>query len=360
MVLSYLKDCVAAGADGFRFDAAKHIELNDDEPVDGHDFKGDFWNVVLNNGSEFQYGEILQGSVDRIDAYSKLMNVTASNYGINLRTDLAEGVLKLKTMNNFSATGVDKSSLVTWVESHDNYADGSYKTIDNQMVKYGWAVVSACGDTTPLFFSRPNGSSTTNQWGNNKIGARGDDNFMSKEVSAINHFRNALVGEPVRRQNIKGNDGKTSTSLAMIQRGTKGAVVINMTSTDLNLDVSTTVADGSYTDEVSGTKYTVADGKLKGVVKAGAIAVIYNKPEPQPETSYYVGDVNGDGNVNGSDSGILTRYASGWGGYADKIKNMDAADINRDGNVNGQDAALLARYTSGWSGYDKYIIKIVK
>ena len=360
MVLSYLKDCVAAGADGFRFDAAKHIELNDDEPVDGHDFKGDFWNVVLNNGSEFQYGEILQGSVDRIDAYSKLMNVTASNYGINLRTDLAEGVLKLKTMNNFSATGVDKSSLVTWVESHDNYADGSYKTIDNQMVKYGWAVVSACGDTTPLFFSRPNGSSTTNQWGNNKIGARGDDNFMSKEVSAINHFRNALVGEPVRRQNIKGNDGKTSTSLAMIQRGTKGAVVINMTSTDLNLDVSTTVADGSYTDEVSGTKYTVADGKLKGVVKAGAIAVIYNKPEPQPETSYYVGDVNGDGNVNGSDSGILTRYASGWGGYADKIKNMDAADINRDGNVNGQDAALLARYTSGWSGYDKYIIKIEK
>lgn len=70
-----------------------------------------------------------------------------------------------------------------------------------------------------------------------------------------------------------------------------------------------------------------------------------------------LGDVNGDGVVNGSDAGILSRYTSGWLGYADKIKNMDAADINGDGKVNGADAGILARYVSGWKQYDKYFNK---
>lgn len=66
------------------------------------------------------------------------------------------------------------------------------------------------------------------------------------------------------------------------------------------------------------------------------------------------GDVNNDGVVNGADAGILSRYASGWAGYADKIKNWDAADINGDGIVNGADSGILARHTSGWTQYDKY------
>jgi endoglucanase len=71
-------------------------------------------------------------------------------------------------------------------------------------------------------------------------------------------------------------------------------------------------------------------------------------------TTILTGDLNGDGKVNGADAGILSRYTSGWKGYADKIKNMDAADINGDGKVNGADAGLLSRYTSGWSSVKKY------
>ena len=67
-----------------------------------------------------------------------------------------------------------------------------------------------------------------------------------------------------------------------------------------------------------------------------------------------IGDLNGDGKVNGADAGILSRYTSGWKGYADKIKNMNAADINGDGKVNGADAGLLSRYTSGWESVKKY------
>ena len=92
--------------------------------------------------------------------------------------------------------------------------------------------------------------------------------------------------------------------------------------------------------------------------KETLIWVDYTFTVPSGSGGALVGDVNGDGVVNGADSGVLARYTAGWKGYADKIKNMDAADINRDGKVNGADAGLLSRYTAGWKGYDKYIINI--
>ncbi|MEE0957872.1 MAG: dockerin type I domain-containing protein [Ruminococcus sp.] len=64
------------------------------------------------------------------------------------------------------------------------------------------------------------------------------------------------------------------------------------------------------------------------------------------------GDVNDDGQVNGADAGILSRYASGWKDYDAKIKNMQAADINGDGDVNGADAGILNRIVSGWKTYE--------
>ena len=66
------------------------------------------------------------------------------------------------------------------------------------------------------------------------------------------------------------------------------------------------------------------------------------------------GDVNRDGEVNGADAGILNRYASGWTGYEDKIKDWNAADVNNDGKVNGADAGILSRYVSGWTQYERY------
>ena len=77
-------------------------------------------------------------------------------------------------------------------------------------------------------------------------------------------------------------------------------------------------------------------------------------------SSYLVGDVNGNGVVNSADFTILSRYVSGWEGYAEKIKNMDAADINGNGKVNSADFTILSRYVSGWVGYDQYFVKKTK
>ncbi len=272
MVLNYLKSCVAAGADGFRYDAAKHIELPDDEPVDGYDFASNFWPVVLDNGSEFQYGEILQGSGSRTRDYAKIMSVTASSYGGTIRSAASSNNFSASNLGNYRSDGAPTEKLVTWVESHDNYCnDGSWSQLDNQQIRHAWAVISARGDTTPLFFSRPDGSSKQSQWGNNKIGAKGDDNFCHPEVAAVNQFRNAMVGLPNKLSNPTGDN-----KVLMIERGSAGAVIINASDLDVTLDCQSDVENGTYNDQVTGAEFTVSDGKLQGTVKAGAISVIYS------------------------------------------------------------------------------------
>lgn len=272
MILNYLKECVAAGASGFRYDAAKHIELPDDKPENGNDFASDFWPVILNNGSEFQYGEVLQDSGSRTSSYAKYMSVTASSYGSVIRNAAKNSDFNAADLEDYRGDGTPNNKLVTWVESHDNYTgDGSWSQLDNQDIRQAWAVISARGETTPLFFSRPDGSSTSNQWGKNKIGIAGDDNFCHPEVTAVNQFRNAMVGLPDKLSNPTGSD-----QLLMIERGSAGAVIINSSSSDVTLNCTTDVADGSYTDEATGTPFTVSNGKLQGTVKAGAVAVIYS------------------------------------------------------------------------------------
>ncbi len=265
--LAYLKSCVADGASGFRFDAAKHIELPDDKDS----FASDFWPTVLDNGAEFQYGEILQGETDRIDAYAELMSVTASNYGEAVRR-VALGNLKVSNIEGYGSSKVDESKFVTWVESHDNYCnDNTWENYTEAEIEYGWAVIAARSGGAPLFFSRPAGSSTDSQWGNNKIGEVGSDEFKSPIVSALNHFRNEMAGLGETLSNPDGDPGK----VLMIERGDKGAVIINAGSSDFTLDSASVLADGTYNDKVTNAEFTVSGGKISGTVTAESIIVIY-------------------------------------------------------------------------------------
>lgn len=265
--LAYLKSCIEAGASGFRFDAAKHIEL----PSDDEEYASDFWSVVLDNGSEFQYGEILQGESDRIADYAKIMNVTASAYGEKVRM-AANGNMSVSTIESYMAADVDPSSFVTWVESHDNYCnDGSWEKLEEVDVEYGWAVIGARSGGAPLFFSRPNGSSLDSQWGNNVIGEVGSDGYKSDNVVAINHFRNEMAGLGETLSNPDEN-GK----VLMIERGDKGAVIINAGESDFELNGAASVlADGTYKDKVTESEFIVSGGKISGTVKSGSIIVIY-------------------------------------------------------------------------------------
>lgn len=265
--LNYLKSCIENGASGFRFDAAKHIELpNEDEK-----FASDFWKVVLDNGAEFQYGEILQDESVPMADYAEYMSVTASNYGEKVRL-AANGNVSVATIESYCASGVPENKFVTWVESHDNYCnDNSWEQLEEFDVEYGWAVIAARSGGAPLFFSRPNGSSLDSQWGNNKIGEVGSDGYKSDNVSALNHFRNEMAG---LGETLSNPD--EDSRVLMIERGNKGAVIINRSGSDYDLNGAASVlADGTYNDKVTDAEFTVSGGKINGTVPSEAIIVIY-------------------------------------------------------------------------------------
>lgn len=296
LILNFLKKCISDGADGFRYDTAKHIELPDDDPS----YAGDFWPTVLDNGSKFQYGEVLQSptnsAVDRFTDYAKIMHITASTHGGTIRNYFLNGckTTLAVSFSGYNSLGVKGDRLVTWVESHDTYANNldandseSSFWLTNDQIRRGWALIGSRRYSTSLFFSRPYGSEATEdedrydnpRWGINQIGAAGDDNYFHPEVVAVNKFRNAMYGEKEKLENI---EYKTKAQYIMVTRGTRGAVIINNSDYDLVLDKAfgqeTTIADGTYTDAAHGAQFVASAGKLYGTVKAKEVAVIYDDP----------------------------------------------------------------------------------
>src|SRR5690606_10279724 len=179
--ISYLKDLIDAGASGFRYDAIKHIELDDDIPspasitagesndkYPGGQFSSDYVKNVTGaakayfeeKGKEnFQYGEVLQGgdpSNDRMAGYAKYIDMTASMYGHHVRGVLEVGdVGRLDKWADYSAEGLTADRLVPWVESHDTYNnEGESMGFSPKQIRQGWAMIAARKDASPLFFAR--------------------------------------------------------------------------------------------------------------------------------------------------------------------------------------------------------------
>lgn len=280
--LKFCNDVIACGGDGFRYDTAKHIGVPSD-PKDASNSRGvnDFWDVATGKTSVngvslnkpdnfFIYGEVLQDDGIPYSEYASYMNMTASRYGYTLRDNLGNYTLNTNAISNWNHDTPDK--IVTWVESHDTYCNNHESGwMKDFQIRAGWAVIAARANGTPLFFSRPDGSdgSSGNYWGNNRIGAKGNDQFKHPEVAACNRFRNAMVGENEYLSNFGGD------SCLVIERGTKGAVIINMGSQVSNVKLNK-VADGTYTEEVSGSTVNVSGGVLNYTVPGGSIAVVYN------------------------------------------------------------------------------------
>ncbi len=278
--LQYVNDLINLGARGFRYDTAKHIGLPSD-PLDAKSTKNNFWPIatgregvkglsLLMPDSIFIYGEVLQDKNVKETEYAEYIGQTASAYGHNLREAISAGNLnaaELKAWNH----PVDPEHLVTWVESHDTYCNAHESAgLTDDQIRMGWVFLTARKGGTPLFFSRPAGSTRENYWGNNRIGERGNDEFKHPEVVAANNFRHAMAGEG---ENIEyTNDG----SVAVVNRGEKGVAVINFSDKPIkSFKVNTYLPDGTYTDHVHSTKFIVKNGELKGSISPLSSYILY-------------------------------------------------------------------------------------
>ena len=280
--MTYVNDLISCGVRGFRYDTAKHIGLPSD-PVDPASKENDFWQVALGykdvkglkltipQDGLFIYGEVLQDRNVKEDEYGALMDLTASSYGHVIRNILNAQSWTADNWDNWCHS-VDPSHLVTWVESHDTYCNAHESAgISCDRIRQGWAFLTARRYGQPLFYSRPAGSSPENVWGNNIVGVRGNDEFFHPEVVAANHFRKAMIAEP---EEITLNQENT---IIAVNRGRKGAMLVNITDKEITTTLATTLPDGKYTDAVHGTTFRVKKGILTGTFAPTSSYALYKK-----------------------------------------------------------------------------------
>ncbi len=279
--LQYVNDLINLGARGFRYDTAKHIGVPSD-PLDPKSKRNNFWDVatgregvkgltLLMPDSLYIYGEVLQDRNVPEKEYEKYMDMTASSYGHFLREALRAGKMNDEMFTNWRHDA-SPAHLVTWVESHDTYCNAHESAdMSDEMMRMGWVFLTARQHGRPLFYSRPAGSTRANYWGNNRIGARGNDEFKHPEVAAANKFRTAMSGQAEAITSAKEG------AVVEICRGKAGAALINISNKEQKVKMSTSLPDGEYTDVVYGNKFKVAKGNLEGRVAPMTSYIIYAK-----------------------------------------------------------------------------------
>lgn len=277
--LQYVNDLINLGARGFRYDTAKHIGLPG-EPLDAKATRNNFWDVVtgrepvkgltlLMPDSLFIYGEVLQDRNVNEEGYAVYIDQTASSYGHVLRNVLEKGDANAEDLTKWYHP-VDPAHLVTWVESHDTYANAHESAgLTDDQIRMGWVVLSARDGGRPLFFSRPAGRTPDNYWGNNRIGERGNDEFFHPEVVAANKFRKTMRG--LAEQIFTSKDG----AVIEVTRGSKGAALANITGKEAKIKMPTTLPDGKYTDSLHNTEFTVKNGEISGKLAGLTSYILY-------------------------------------------------------------------------------------
>ncbi|MCR5653979.1 MAG: starch-binding protein [Ruminococcus sp.] len=277
--LGLLEECIDCGVDGFRFDAAKHIET----PADSSNFASQFWPTVINGAKEyaenegydepFFYGEILKSAGPNFDIsnYTTYMSVTDNETGDRaLSKANSKAAAELADASYIKGASSEKSIL--WVESHDTYMGDSgsagisnTKNITSNVINKAWAIVGARADSTSLFFARPN----------NIMGeASTDTNWKSTVVSEVNKFKNHFEGASEHLS----SDG----NVAYIERGTKGIVISKLDGGGAVELPVTSMQDGSYIDQITYNTFTVSNGVISGTVGSDGVAVVYNTENEAP------------------------------------------------------------------------------
>ena len=279
--MEFVNKLINMGVRGFRYDTAKHIGVHSD-PLDTEAgvTENDFWDVAtgrkevlgvslaIDYNELFVYGEVLQDRNVPEEEYASYFGQTASSYGHVLREVLWKGHARENDLLQWYHRAAPEY-LTTWVESHDTYCNANESAgLTDAQIRTGWVFLTARQNGTPLFYSRPMNSSRENYFGDNLLGARGNDEFFHPEVVAVNYFRKDMNGQT---EDVKiAENGE----VVLINRGDKGAAIINFAGNTNNVCLATNLPDGNYTDKVYGQNFKVQNGMLTGTA--------------QPHTTYIV------------------------------------------------------------------------
>ena len=324
VVANYINELKSYGVDGIRWDAAKHIGL----PSEGCNF----WPAVTSQGL-YHYGEILVGPDDRssgneglMKEYTNYMTVTDSTYGKTLRDAFASGYAP-SSYGNWAARGISNNKLIYWGESHDTWSNnqdwGYSNGMSQNVIDRAYAIAASRDGVTALYFSRP---SSTNK--NNIIaGQKGSTHFTSAEVAAVNHFHNAMLGQK--------DYYTTGNNCAVVSRE-KGAVIVAGSGSNFSITVpngGSTTTPGTYTDEITGSTWTVTSTTISGYIGSSGIAVIYKNDYEIPTNTTTTGNVVDAGTVYFKNTSNWNEvYAYYWSESNTKMTTWPGVKMTSVGN----------------------------
>lgn len=291
-VRAYVDELKSYGVDGIRWDAAKHIGLPSEQC--------EFWRAVTQNSDMWHYGEILVGPTDGgghdnlMKEYTDYISVTDNVYGRDIRNSIKSGNA-YSGYGNWTTRGIASDKIVYWAESHDTYAnDGGYgddsRGASVNQINRTYALLASRSGATALYLSRPTSTSSNSI----RLGQKGGVDFKNKEVAAVNHFHNAMLGQ--KDYYVCENDVMAvcrEKGVVVVKASGSGAVSIT--------NGGSTVAPGTYKDEITGNIWTVTATKISGTIGSTGIAVVYNPDGSIPD--------NPSGNTPGNnDDSELTAY----------------------------------------------------
>lgn len=175
----YMEKIAATGADGFRFDAVKHVPES-------------FWRDYANQWAEdlgmFRVGEVLNSSLSYVQGY---VNTGMTAFDYPLYYTLKDAFTYGGDLSILSGSGLkaqDPLNAVTFVQNHD--VDGP----DNWYLAHAYVLTS---EGYPMLYKTPLDDDAINNliWiKNNLAGGATYDRYTSQNVYVYERYNNLLVG----------------------------------------------------------------------------------------------------------------------------------------------------------------------
>ena len=271
-VLSFLKECIDVGIDGFRFDAAKHIETPRDPS-----YASDFWPNTLGVAKEyyktktgadlFAYGETLgglDGGRNDLSIYTDYMKLTDDGYITQINSGISSNAELVATADFAKKT--DHNNLITWVFSHDSYEktgateESFYKRYSRQ-----WAVLASRKGSNPMLLARPDEDKT--------VGKIAYYDFEKPSFGAINRFHNRFIGA---EENLYALEDLNVFVNERTSANQNGAMLVNVKpNSGLTKNVTfEKLPDGEYFDQLTNKLVVVKDSKAKITFDATGVCVL--------------------------------------------------------------------------------------
>ena len=199
---NYLKKLLALGADGFRFDAAKHIEP---------DYFRDVLTVVP--ADKFVYGEVIGQTLEESEEYTGVFSVTDFHLVSTMTNAFSFGG-DLRSLIDPASSGkaLPGTKAVTFAQNHDIATNQiGYKFPSQEDAMLANAFVLARQEGFPIVYRDDIESSIT------KSGVY----FHQKMMGESQYFRNGNEIGP----------GADNPNMLFIERGDKGLAIINKADT---------------------------------------------------------------------------------------------------------------------------------